>query len=79
MKLKGQKVYSLHFQYQHKLKPFQGAHIRFEGFPEDEEEHMREVLISNGGTVSENNDPNCTHVVSNIYLFLFGKRNICSG
>ncbi|XP_044752577.1 protein ECT2 isoform X2 [Coccinella septempunctata] len=51
------------FLYQHKLKPFQGAHIRFEGFPEDEEEHMREVLISNGGTVSESNDPNCTHVV----------------
>ncbi|XP_045471396.1 protein ECT2 isoform X2 [Harmonia axyridis] len=47
----------------HKLKPFQGAHIRFEGFPEDEEVHMREVLEANGGKVCETNDPNCTHVV----------------
>ncbi|KAK9879703.1 hypothetical protein WA026_006763 [Henosepilachna vigintioctopunctata] len=51
------------FLAKHKLKPFHGAHITFMGFPKEEEQHMREVLISNGGTVSTLDDPNCTHVV----------------
>lgn len=36
----------------------------FLGFPEDEEHHMTEVLLSNGGTVTTLDDPNCSHVVS---------------
>ncbi|KAL3281139.1 hypothetical protein HHI36_004359 [Cryptolaemus montrouzieri] len=51
------------FLIEHKLKPFHGAHICFVGFPEEEEQHMREVLISNGGTFGATDDPSCTHVV----------------
>lgn len=34
------------------------------GFPEDETQHMAEVLASNGGSVCALDDPDCTHVVS---------------
>ncbi|XP_076254864.1 epithelial cell transforming 2 pebble isoform X4 [Rhynchophorus ferrugineus] len=47
----------------YKLKPFYGARVCFLGFPEDEENHMREVLLSNGGTVASADDSTCTHVV----------------
>ncbi|ENN73040.1 hypothetical protein YQE_10375, partial [Dendroctonus ponderosae] len=48
----------------YRLKPFHGAKVCFLGFPEDEEHHMTEVLLSNGGTVTTLDDPNCSHVVS---------------
>ncbi|XP_017768682.1 PREDICTED: protein ECT2 isoform X2 [Nicrophorus vespilloides] len=46
-----------------KLKPFHGARVCFLGFPEEEEKHMAEILVSNGGTVAPLDDPTCTHVV----------------
>ncbi|KAJ8972508.1 hypothetical protein NQ314_000152 [Rhamnusium bicolor] len=51
------------FMSEHKLKPFHGARVCFVGFPEEEEKHMTEVLLSNGGTVTNLEDPSCTHVV----------------
>lgn len=47
----------------YKLKPFHGARVCFCGFPDDERQHMMEVLQENGGTVTELEDPTCTHVV----------------
>ncbi|XP_057663730.1 protein ECT2 [Diorhabda carinulata] len=51
------------FVAKHRLKPFHGAKVSFVGFPEDEEKHMCEVLVLNGGTVTNTADPACTHVV----------------
>ncbi|XP_037872097.1 protein ECT2 isoform X6 [Bombyx mori] len=48
---------------EHKLKVFAGARVCFVGFPEDETQHMGEVLASNGGAVCPLDDPDCTHVV----------------
>lgn len=55
---------SLSFQSQYKLKPFHGARVCFVGFPEEEEKHMTEILLHNGGTVTNLEDTTCTHVVS---------------
>ncbi|XP_050308869.1 protein ECT2 isoform X2 [Anthonomus grandis grandis] len=52
------------FMNQYKLKPFHGARVCFLGFSDDEEKHMTEVLLANGGTVTTIDDPNCTHVVT---------------
>lgn len=43
---------------------FAGARVCFVGFPEDETQHMAEVLASNGGAACALDDPDCTHVVS---------------
>lgn len=43
---------------------FAGARVCFVGFPEDETQHMAEVLASNGGGTCQLDDPDCTHVVS---------------
>ncbi|CAG9853619.1 unnamed protein product [Phyllotreta striolata] len=51
------------FTVKHKLKPFHGARVGFVGFADEEEKHMTEVLVLNGGTVTSLDDPNCTHVV----------------
>lgn len=51
-------------QKEHKLKVFAGARVCFVGFPEDETQHMAEVLASNGGVTCPLDDPDCTHVVS---------------
>ncbi|XP_053601541.1 protein ECT2 isoform X3 [Plodia interpunctella] len=48
---------------EHKLKVFAGARVCFMGFPEDETQHMAEVLASNGGAACAIDDPDCTHVV----------------
>lgn len=56
-------------QTEYRLKPFHGIRVCFVGFPEEEEEHMTEVLVMNGGTVTTLGDPTCTHVVS-ILVFL---------
>ncbi|XP_028175073.1 protein ECT2 isoform X4 [Ostrinia furnacalis] len=48
---------------EHKLKVFAGARVCFVGFPEDETQHMAEVLASNGGSTCPLDDPDCTHVV----------------
>lgn len=55
---------------QHKVKPFQGRKICFLGFAPDENQHMVDVLISNGGVATDIEDPECSHVVSrrNIYF-----------
>jgi hypothetical protein len=47
----------------YKLKPFHGARVCFCGFPDDERQHMVEVLQENGGAATELEDPTCTHVV----------------
>uniref|UniRef100_A0A1B6G064 Protein ECT2 n=1 Tax=Cuerna arida TaxID=1464854 RepID=A0A1B6G064_9HEMI len=47
----------------HKLKPFQGARVCFLGFPEDEQKHMAEVLVQNGGTHTDHEDTQCSHMV----------------
>ncbi|XP_054271163.1 protein ECT2-like isoform X4 [Macrosteles quadrilineatus] len=47
----------------HKLKPFQGARVCFLGFPEDEQKHMAEVLVQNGGTLTDHEDAMCSHMV----------------
>ncbi|CAH1117797.1 unnamed protein product [Phaedon cochleariae] len=47
----------------HKLRPFHGAKVCFVGFAPEEEKHMEEVLMMNGGTITNVDDPNCTHVV----------------
>lgn len=48
---------------EHKLKPFQGARVCFHGFPDEEQRHMTEVLIENGGTHTDIEDPACSHLV----------------
>ncbi|CAH4036260.1 unnamed protein product [Pieris brassicae] len=48
---------------EHKLRVFAGARVCFVGFPEDETQHMAEVLASNGGASCQLDDPDCTHVV----------------
>ncbi|XP_063393275.1 protein ECT2 isoform X3 [Cydia fagiglandana] len=48
---------------EHKLKVFAGARVCFVGFPEDETQHMGDVLASNGGAACPLDDPDCTHVV----------------
>ncbi|KAK9512133.1 hypothetical protein O3M35_000625 [Rhynocoris fuscipes] len=48
---------------EYKLKPFHGARVCFLGFPEDERKHMADILIENGGTPTDIEDPACTHVV----------------
>ncbi|XP_032516448.2 protein ECT2 isoform X2 [Danaus plexippus] len=48
---------------EHKLRVFAGARVCFVGFPEDETQHMAEVLASNGGTTCALDHPDCTHVV----------------
>ncbi|CAH0722687.1 unnamed protein product, partial [Brenthis ino] len=48
---------------EHKLKVFAGARVCFVGFPEDETQHMADVLASNGGATCPLDDSDCTHVV----------------
>ncbi|XP_068629216.1 uncharacterized protein pbl isoform X2 [Battus philenor] len=47
----------------HTLKVFHGVRVCFVGFPEDETQHMAEVLESNGGATCSLDDVDCTHVV----------------
>ncbi|XP_063973699.1 protein ECT2 isoform X3 [Diachasmimorpha longicaudata] len=54
------------FIVQHKLKPFYGARVCFFGFPDDEKKHMVEVLQQQGGEPTEIDDPECTHVVTDL-------------
>lgn len=56
-------------QTEYRLKPFHGIRVCFVGFPEEEEEHMTEVLVMNGGTITTLDDPTCTHVVSIFIVF----------
>lgn len=58
------------FKAEYKLKPFHGARVCFVGFPEEEEKHMTEVLLQNGGEVTNLEDTTCTHVVNFFYLIL---------
>lgn len=49
-----------------KLKALYSLHIAFYGFTKEETQHMKEVTIENGGqSVSDLNDPLCTHIVIN--------------
>ncbi|KAJ8983138.1 hypothetical protein NQ317_014713 [Molorchus minor] len=43
------------------------------GFPEEEEKHMTEVLLCNGGTVTNLEDPACTHVILEFHYSLTPK------
>ncbi|XP_050428638.1 protein ECT2 isoform X2 [Adelges cooleyi] len=52
------------FVSEHKLKPFHGAKICFTGFTEEERTHMVDVLLQNGGTPVDENDAECTHLVT---------------
>ncbi|CAB0013740.1 unnamed protein product [Nesidiocoris tenuis] len=51
-------------QAENRLKPFHGARVCFAGFAEDERKHMAEILVENGGTPTDIEDPACSHVVS---------------
>ncbi|KAG6800616.1 protein ECT2 isoform X1 [Apis mellifera caucasica] len=59
----------------YKLKPFFGARVCFFGFPEEEKRHMCEVLQQQGGESTEIDDPNCTHVVTDIRSHQYKKSN----
>ncbi|XP_076234414.1 epithelial cell transforming 2 pebble [Calliopsis andreniformis] len=59
----------------YKLKPFFGAKVCFFGFPEEEKRHMCEVLQQQGGESTEIDDPNCTHVVTDIGSRQYKKSN----
>ncbi|CAH1405037.1 unnamed protein product [Nezara viridula] len=48
---------------EHRLKAFHGARVCFLGFPEDERQHMADILAENGGISTDIADPACTHVV----------------
>ncbi|XP_014276260.1 protein ECT2 isoform X2 [Halyomorpha halys] len=48
---------------EHRLKAFHGARVCFLGFPEDERQHMADILAENGGVSTDIADPACTHVV----------------
>lgn len=60
---------STDFQLSHKLKLFEGHKICFLGFPEDEKQHMIDVLKANGGSECEIDDIECSHVVSEIFFY----------
>ncbi|XP_017843904.2 protein ECT2 isoform X2 [Drosophila busckii] len=47
----------------HRLKAFEGQKICFFGFPPEEQQHMVDVLLENGGVCAELDDPECSHVV----------------
>lgn len=64
-------------QAEHRLKPFHGIRVCFVGFPEEEEKHMTEVLVMNGGTVTALDDVACTHVVSFVFSFLLDIFFVC--
>ncbi|XP_039295848.1 protein ECT2 isoform X4 [Nilaparvata lugens] len=48
---------------ENKLKIFQGARVCFLGFSEDEHRHVVNVLLENGGVLTDQEDPQCTHLV----------------
>ncbi|XP_049291037.1 protein ECT2 isoform X2 [Anopheles funestus] len=47
----------------HRLKAFEGQKVCFFGFPEEEQQHMIDVLKTNGGIPTDLEDPECSHVV----------------
>uniref|UniRef100_A0A182WL58 Pebble n=1 Tax=Anopheles minimus TaxID=112268 RepID=A0A182WL58_9DIPT len=47
----------------HRLKAFEGQKVCFFGFPEEEQQHMIDVLKTNGGIPADLEDPECSHVV----------------
>lgn len=47
----------------HKMKPFVGARVCFYGFPDEERQHMIDILLQNGGEVTDVEDGTSTHVV----------------
>lgn len=51
------------FTEEHRLKAFEGQRICFFGFPPDEHQHMIEILKVNGGTPTDLEDPDCSHVI----------------
>lgn len=55
------------FTKQHRLKAFEGQKVCFFGFPEEEQQHMIDVLRTNGGIPTDLEDPECSHVVSVYY------------
>ncbi|XP_043528874.1 protein ECT2 isoform X4 [Frieseomelitta varia] len=59
----------------YKLKPFFGAKVCFFGFPDEEKRHMCEVLQQQGGESTEIDDPNCTHVVTDLGSHQYKKSN----
>jgi hypothetical protein len=61
------KVVASVLQMCYKLKPFHGARVCLFGFPDDERQHMIEVLEENSGTATDLKDPACTLVVSCVY------------
>lgn len=48
---------------QNKVPPFFACHVSFIGFSKDEQQHMEEILLSNGGQVVPTGDPSATHLV----------------
>ncbi|XP_071034057.1 protein ECT2 [Parasteatoda tepidariorum] len=48
---------------QFRLLPFVGCRLAFLGYQSDEEQHMIEITLKNGGEVVASKDPTCTHIV----------------
>uniref|UniRef100_A0A182SWQ4 BRCT domain-containing protein n=1 Tax=Anopheles maculatus TaxID=74869 RepID=A0A182SWQ4_9DIPT len=62
----------------HRLKAFEGQKVCFFGFPEEEQQHMIDVLKTNGGIPTDLEDPECSHVVSralNVNVVLITKEH----
>lgn len=51
------------FTNEHRIKAFEGQRICFFGFPDEEHQHMIDVLKANGGIPTDIDDPDCTHVI----------------
>ncbi len=58
------------FTNDHRLKAFEGHRICFFGFNPEDKMHMTGLLRTYGGTETELNDPECSHVVSTEILVL---------
>ncbi|XP_015908108.1 protein ECT2 isoform X2 [Parasteatoda tepidariorum] len=48
---------------QYKLLPFVGSKLAFLGYQKEEEEHMIEISLKNGGEIVKSEDPSCTHII----------------
>lgn len=50
----------------HKLRSFEGQRVCFFGFSTEEHQHMVDILTANGGISTSLDDPECSHVVSEL-------------
>lgn len=60
------KAHEKAFTDSYRLKAFEGVRICLFGFAPDEEQHMIDVLSANNGIPTDLEDPECSHVVSDV-------------